>query len=122
MKLSASKCFWFSFPRETNLKCKQCLTATVPLREDVEAISAFDGEIVCEPPNNNLSKFKGTLNWNGKRWDYKLGTAKGMIPNWNQLKVGFPNLEQEQQKVGFQIEEQQNVGFKIENSKKWDSK
>ncbi|XP_037079710.1 phospholipid-transporting ATPase ID-like [Pollicipes pollicipes] len=28
----------------------------------------FDGEIVCEPPNNNLNKFEGTLSWNNKKY------------------------------------------------------
>ena len=26
----------------------------------------FDGHIMCEPPNNNLSRFEGTLTWEGK--------------------------------------------------------
>ncbi|KAF2351653.1 P-type ATPase subfamily IV [Trinorchestia longiramus] len=51
---------------ETNLKCKQCLGDTSALQDNIEAISSFDAEIQCEPPNNNLSKFQGTLTWRGK--------------------------------------------------------
>ena len=28
----------------------------------------FDGHIVSEPPNNNLSRFEGTLTWEGKSY------------------------------------------------------
>ncbi|GFT33863.1 probable phospholipid-transporting ATPase IM [Trichonephila clavipes] len=51
---------------ETNLKCRQALVETADLGDDNEKMGTFDGEIVCEAPNNNLSKFEGTLNWKGK--------------------------------------------------------
>ncbi|KAK7069607.1 Phospholipid-transporting ATPase ID, partial [Halocaridina rubra] len=51
---------------ETNLKCKQCLPETENLGQDEAIIGAFRGEIRCEPPNNQLNKFEGLLNYNGK--------------------------------------------------------
>lgn len=53
---------------ETNLKCRQSLTETVSLADDIAALASFDGEIVCEPPNNNLTKFEGTLFWQGQKY------------------------------------------------------
>ena len=53
---------------ETNLKCRQCLTETAEMGQDEARIGSFDGEIVCEPPNNNLNKFDGVLTWNGKQY------------------------------------------------------
>ena len=53
--------------RETNLKCRQALPATAELGQDEALLGKFDAEIVCEPPNNNLNKFEGTLTWNGKK-------------------------------------------------------
>ncbi|XP_069187233.1 phospholipid-transporting ATPase ID isoform X2 [Procambarus clarkii] len=50
---------------ETNLKCKQCLPETEDLGQDTSLIGAFQGEIRCEPPNNQLNKFDGTLHWEG---------------------------------------------------------
>ncbi|XP_071513897.1 phospholipid-transporting ATPase ID isoform X3 [Panulirus ornatus] len=50
---------------ETNLKCKQCLPETEDLGQDDGLIGAFQGEIRCEPPNNQLNKFEGTLHWEG---------------------------------------------------------
>lgn len=38
------------------------------LQDDVTALSKFHGEIRCEPPNNNLTKFEGTLLWNGHKY------------------------------------------------------
>lgn len=35
------------------------------------------GEIVCEAPNNNLSKYEGTLNWKGK--SYMLDNDKMLL-------------------------------------------
>ena len=52
---------------ETNLKVKQCLDVTNVLGEDEKSLSQFNGHIICEPPNNNLSKFEGTLNYNGQK-------------------------------------------------------
>ncbi|KAI5696260.1 hypothetical protein M8J75_010504 [Diaphorina citri] len=45
---------------ETNLKCRQCIPDTAKLGHDV---GNFDGEIVCETPNNLLNKFDGILYW-----------------------------------------------------------
>ncbi|XP_054287593.1 phospholipid-transporting ATPase ID [Macrosteles quadrilineatus] len=50
---------------ETNLKCRQCLVETVGLGQDNQKLGQFDGEIICEPPNNKLNKFQGTLIWKG---------------------------------------------------------
>ena len=54
--------------RETNLKSRQCEEPTNQLGEDEQALSKFNGHIVCEPPNNNLSRFEGTLVWEGKKY------------------------------------------------------
>ena len=51
--------FFFSFFRETNLKSRQCDEATNMLGEDETALSQFNARIICEPPNSNLSSFKG---------------------------------------------------------------
>ncbi|XP_060804659.1 probable phospholipid-transporting ATPase IM isoform X1 [Amyelois transitella] len=48
---------------ETNLKCRQCLPETAAMGQDDAQLGAFDGEIVCETPNNLLNKFEGTLSW-----------------------------------------------------------
>lgn len=42
---------------ETNLKSRQCLEGTNQLGQNEHALSHFNGHIVCEPPNNNLSRF-----------------------------------------------------------------
>lgn len=47
------------FNRETNLKCRQCLVETAEMGQDESLIGRFDGEIVCEVPNNLLNKFDG---------------------------------------------------------------
>lgn len=54
--------------RETNLKCRQCLAETAEMGNDDEKIGAFDGEIICETPNNLLNKFEGTLSWKNKQY------------------------------------------------------
>lgn len=54
--------------RETNLKCRQCLVETAEMGQDDAHLGAFDGEIICETPNNLLNKFEGTLTWNGKKY------------------------------------------------------
>lgn len=54
------------FPRETNLKCRQCLVETAEMGQDDGLISEFDGEIICEQPNNLLNKFEGVLIWKGR--------------------------------------------------------
>ncbi|KFD54817.1 hypothetical protein M513_04251 [Trichuris suis] len=53
---------------ETNLKARQALPDTAAMKDDLSRIGFFDGEIVCEPPNNNLSSFQGRLNWKGKTY------------------------------------------------------
>lgn len=53
---------------ETNLKAKQCLNETVEMGQDPELLTQFNGEIVCEPPNNILNRFDGTLIWNNQRY------------------------------------------------------
>uniref|UniRef100_A0A3B3YG00 Phospholipid-transporting ATPase n=1 Tax=Poecilia mexicana TaxID=48701 RepID=A0A3B3YG00_9TELE len=52
---------------ETNLKVKQALTLTGEMGDSIEALSAFK-EVRCEPPNNRLDKFKGTLTVNGQNY------------------------------------------------------
>ncbi|XP_011166833.1 phospholipid-transporting ATPase ID isoform X5 [Solenopsis invicta] len=53
---------------ETNLKCRQCLPETAEMMDNHELIGQFDGEIVCETPNNLLNKFDGALTWKGKKY------------------------------------------------------
>uniref|UniRef100_A0A3P9MY19 Phospholipid-transporting ATPase n=1 Tax=Poecilia reticulata TaxID=8081 RepID=A0A3P9MY19_POERE len=52
---------------ETNLKVKQALTVTGEMGDNVDNLSAFKGEVRCEPPNNRLDKFKGTLTVDGQQ-------------------------------------------------------
>lgn len=54
--------------RETNLKVKQCLPDVASIEDNIEAISNFDGSVRCEPPNNNLNCYQGTLEWRDKKW------------------------------------------------------
>ncbi|KAM7346677.1 ATPase phospholipid transporting 8B isoform 2-T2 [Cochliomyia hominivorax] len=53
---------------ETNLKCKQCLTETIELGQHDDLLWNFNGEIICEKPNNLLNKFEGTLIWRNQRF------------------------------------------------------
>ncbi|KAH8280086.1 hypothetical protein KR018_005067 [Drosophila ironensis] len=53
---------------ETNLKAKQCLTETIELADRHDFLWNFNGEIICERPNNLLNKFDGTLIWRGQRF------------------------------------------------------
>uniref|UniRef100_A0A8C4QUV2 Phospholipid-transporting ATPase n=1 Tax=Eptatretus burgeri TaxID=7764 RepID=A0A8C4QUV2_EPTBU len=46
---------------ETNLKVRQALPVTSDIGDDVHDLSTFDGQVICEPPNNRLDKFTGTL-------------------------------------------------------------
>ncbi|VDK54966.1 unnamed protein product [Cylicostephanus goldi] len=36
--------------------------------DNLDDISKFQGEIVCEAPNNNLNRFQGKLIWQGKEY------------------------------------------------------
>ena len=38
------------------------------MSQDDSLIGAFNGEIICETPNNLLNKFEGLLDWKGKRY------------------------------------------------------
>uniref|UniRef100_A0A4W5MCT9 ATPase phospholipid transporting 8B2 n=1 Tax=Hucho hucho TaxID=62062 RepID=A0A4W5MCT9_9TELE len=48
--------------RETNMKVRQSLSVTAELG-DPNNLASFDGEVVCEPPNNKLDRFCGLLCW-----------------------------------------------------------
>lgn len=50
------------------MKCRQCLPETAVISDDNAQITAFDGEIRCEVPNNLLNKFDGTLFWKSRRY------------------------------------------------------
>ncbi|KAK3538706.1 hypothetical protein QTP86_014156 [Hemibagrus guttatus] len=52
---------------ETNLKVKQALTVTGEMGGSVKDLAAFKGEVSCEPPNNRLDRFSGTLVWKGHK-------------------------------------------------------
>lgn len=60
---------------ETNLKIKQCLVETAAMSQDL--LWEFNGEIICEPPNNLLNKFDGTLIWKNQR--YSLDNEKVLL-------------------------------------------
>ncbi|XP_061838583.2 phospholipid-transporting ATPase ID [Nerophis lumbriciformis] len=47
---------------ETNMKVRQSVSVTSELG-DPNNLAAFDGKVVCEPPNNKLDLFDGTLYW-----------------------------------------------------------
>ncbi|XP_062398721.1 probable phospholipid-transporting ATPase IM [Sardina pilchardus] len=53
---------------ETNLKVKQALTVTGDMGDSVTALAAFNGEVRCEPPNNRLDRFTGTLSFAGQKY------------------------------------------------------
>uniref|UniRef100_A0A3Q3W7G7 Phospholipid-transporting ATPase n=1 Tax=Mola mola TaxID=94237 RepID=A0A3Q3W7G7_MOLML len=52
---------------ETNMKVRQSVSVTSELG-DQNNLASFDGEVVCEPPNNKLDRFCGTLHWRHKRY------------------------------------------------------
>ncbi|WKY06130.1 hypothetical protein Q1695_006381 [Nippostrongylus brasiliensis] len=51
---------------ETNLKTRGAIPDTAEMGDDLDAISKFDGEVICEAPNNKLDKFRGKLIWQGR--------------------------------------------------------
>uniref|UniRef100_A0A672T524 Phospholipid-transporting ATPase n=1 Tax=Sinocyclocheilus grahami TaxID=75366 RepID=A0A672T524_SINGR len=53
---------------ETNLKVKQALTVTGDMGDNLEALAAFNGEVCCEPPNNRLDRFTGTLTFDSQKY------------------------------------------------------
>ncbi|ROI16607.1 Phospholipid-transporting ATPase ID, partial [Anabarilius grahami] len=53
---------------ETNLKVKQALTVTGDMGDNLEALAAFNGEVCCEPPNNRLDRFTGTLTFGTQKY------------------------------------------------------
>ncbi|XP_069564255.1 probable phospholipid-transporting ATPase IM [Brachyistius frenatus] len=61
---------------ETNLKVRQALTVTSDLG-DISKLMDFDGEVICEPPNNKLDKFTGTLYWRDNK--YPLDNEKMLL-------------------------------------------
>ncbi|KAI2648243.1 Phospholipid-transporting ATPase ID [Labeo rohita] len=62
---------------ETNLKVRQALTVTSDLGDDVAKLADFNGEVICEPPNNKLDKFLGTLYWKDNK--YPLDNEKMLL-------------------------------------------
>uniref|UniRef100_A0A452TKM9 Phospholipid-transporting ATPase n=1 Tax=Ursus maritimus TaxID=29073 RepID=A0A452TKM9_URSMA len=53
---------------ETNLKVKQAISVTSDLEDNLGLLSAFDGKVRCESPNNKLDKFTGILTYKGKNY------------------------------------------------------
>ncbi|NXM16657.1 AT8B2 ATPase, partial [Ploceus nigricollis] len=52
---------------ETNMKVRQAIPVTAELG-DTSQLARFDGEVICEPPNNKLDKFGGTLYWKENKY------------------------------------------------------
>ncbi|XP_054148773.1 phospholipid-transporting ATPase ID isoform X2 [Melozone crissalis] len=52
---------------ETNMKVRQAIPVTAELG-DTSQLACFDGEVICEPPNNKLDKFGGTLYWKDNKY------------------------------------------------------
>ncbi|XP_060906634.1 phospholipid-transporting ATPase ID isoform X1 [Labrus mixtus] len=52
---------------ETNMKVRQSVSVTSELG-DQNNLASFNGEVVCEPPNNKLDRFCGTLYWRDKKY------------------------------------------------------
>uniref|UniRef100_A0A8C2H5S6 Phospholipid-transporting ATPase n=1 Tax=Cyprinus carpio TaxID=7962 RepID=A0A8C2H5S6_CYPCA len=53
---------------DTNLKVKQSLTVTGDMGDSLEDLAAFNGEVCCEPPNNRLDRFTGTLTFGTQKY------------------------------------------------------
>lgn len=62
---------------ETNLKVRQAIPETAELGDDISQLSRFDAAIKCEAPNNNLSKFEGTMTWHNQK--YSLDNEKILL-------------------------------------------
>ncbi|XP_050400643.1 phospholipid-transporting ATPase ID isoform X2 [Patella vulgata] len=62
---------------ETNLKVKQAIDETAQLEDNHDLMSEFSAELLCEPPNNRLSKFDGKLTYNRK--EYSLDNEKVLL-------------------------------------------
>uniref|UniRef100_A0A665US29 Phospholipid-transporting ATPase n=1 Tax=Echeneis naucrates TaxID=173247 RepID=A0A665US29_ECHNA len=62
---------------ETNLKVRQSLPVTGDLGDDIEKLADFNGEVRCEPPNNRLDRFTGTLTYAGQK--YSLDNEKILL-------------------------------------------
>ncbi|KAK2901726.1 phospholipid-transporting ATPase ID-like [Channa argus] len=62
---------------ETNLKVKQALPVTGDLGDEIEKLADFNGEVRCEPPNNRLDRFTGTLIYAGQK--YSLDNEKILL-------------------------------------------
>uniref|UniRef100_A0A4W6FLE7 Phospholipid-transporting ATPase n=1 Tax=Lates calcarifer TaxID=8187 RepID=A0A4W6FLE7_LATCA len=62
---------------ETNLKVRQALPVTGDLGDDIEKLADFNGEVRCEPPNNRLDRFTGTLTFAGQK--YSLDNEKILL-------------------------------------------
>ncbi|KFP15666.1 putative phospholipid-transporting ATPase ID, partial [Egretta garzetta] len=52
---------------ETNMKVRQAIPVTSELG-DTSKLARFDGEVICEPPNNKLDKFGGMLYWKESKY------------------------------------------------------
>ncbi|KAM3873313.1 phospholipid-transporting ATPase ID [Diretmus argenteus] len=52
---------------ETNMKVRQSVSVTSELG-DPNNLATFNGEVVCEPPNNKLDRFCGTLYWKDSKY------------------------------------------------------
>ncbi|XP_068851404.1 phospholipid-transporting ATPase ID isoform X2 [Aphelocoma coerulescens] len=61
---------------ETNMKVRQAIPVTAELG-DTSKLARFDGEVICEPPNNKLDKFGGTLYW--KETKYPLSNQNMLL-------------------------------------------
>ncbi|XP_068851405.1 phospholipid-transporting ATPase ID isoform X3 [Aphelocoma coerulescens] len=78
MSVSETSSSWrtTSLWRETNMKVRQAIPVTAELG-DTSKLARFDGEVICEPPNNKLDKFGGTLYW--KETKYPLSNQNMLL-------------------------------------------
>uniref|UniRef100_A0A8C4S2Z9 ATPase phospholipid transporting 8B5a n=1 Tax=Erpetoichthys calabaricus TaxID=27687 RepID=A0A8C4S2Z9_ERPCA len=65
------------FPFIFTYKSDQALSITGDMGDDISKLSSFNGEIQCEPPNNRLDKFTGTLVF--KEQKYSLDNEKILL-------------------------------------------